>query len=446
MECVSKTSLYHMITAKKKLEMETVIFCSAELVVGLQFLHSRGIVHRTNKTREVVSYYHQILDFGLAAQDIFEDKKLTVKCGSILYMAPEMLLRKPYGAEVDWWAFGIILSELATRRSPFLCGWTLESIINQVTSGKPYYPAGFSTEARKLPDELFEKDPERCLGMKGDIRSHPFYSSIDWAELESLMIPSPLKPEGFSAKDFSENYTEPLPFLEDSACNASSNHSVVLQEFSYVSSNCPLNPAHTISPLNPAHTISPLTPAHTIGHFTPVHTIGPLTLAHTIGTLTLAHTIGPLTPAHTIGPLIPAYTIGNLTPAHATGPLTSGPIYRPFNFGPHHRPFNSCLHHRQFNSRPLHRPFNFSPLTPAHTIGHFTPVHTIGTLTPSSHHQPFNSDPHHCPFYSGQHHRPFNFSPHHRVHTIGPLTLAQTIGPLSPPHTIGKHNNFLPLT
>ena len=40
-------------------------------------------------------------------------------CGTIEYMAPEMMQNKAYDASVDWFSFGILLFELLCGKNPF---------------------------------------------------------------------------------------------------------------------------------------------------------------------------------------------------------------------------------------------------------------------------------------------------------------------------------------
>eukprot|EP00079_Xenopus_tropicalis_P023311 XP_012815624.1 PREDICTED: protein kinase C delta type-like [Xenopus tropicalis] len=240
MECESKTSLWDLIHSKEKLGMETVIFFSAELVVGLQFLHSRGIVHRDLKPDNILiskDGHIKIVDFGLVAEDVSKGMKLKAVVGNFKYRAPELFMRDPYDAGVDWWAFGIILCLMATGQLPFDDLSGMNYLAYLVTSTKPRYAKGLSRDARRLLNELLEKDPEKRLGTTGDIRSHPFFRSIKWAELESLKVPSPFKPEGFSPEDLKATYTGPLPFLEDPKSEVPPDDPMVLQEFSYVNSS-----------------------------------------------------------------------------------------------------------------------------------------------------------------------------------------------------------------
>ncbi|XP_018088342.1 protein kinase C theta type isoform X2 [Xenopus laevis] len=238
MECESKTSLSQMIRNRGKLEMKSVIFYSAELVIGLQFLHSRGIVHRDLKLSNILiskDGHVKIADFGVIAEGVYYGKKIKNIAGTKSYMAPEIFLNRPYDSGVDWWAFGIILCGMATGQSPFNAGQDKNYLAYLVTRTRPVYPTGLSTKARALLDELLEKVPEMRLGTRGYIRSHPFFHSINWADLESLKVPPPLKPQGFSLEDLTAKYKGPLSFLQDIPCNVSSDDKMV-QEFSFQNS------------------------------------------------------------------------------------------------------------------------------------------------------------------------------------------------------------------
>ncbi|XP_041433864.1 protein kinase C delta type-like [Xenopus laevis] len=93
MECESKQNLFQMIREKGKLNMETIIFYAAELVVGIQFLHSKGIVHRDLKASNILitkDGHMKIVDFGQAEENVFEGKKIQRISGTLSHMAPEV--------------------------------------------------------------------------------------------------------------------------------------------------------------------------------------------------------------------------------------------------------------------------------------------------------------------------------------------------------------------
>jgi serine/threonine-protein kinase ULK/ATG1 len=58
------------------------------------------------------------LDFGLAQYLSAEDQNSSLK-GSPLYMAPEILLKHEYNAQVDLWSVGVIMYECLFGRAPY---------------------------------------------------------------------------------------------------------------------------------------------------------------------------------------------------------------------------------------------------------------------------------------------------------------------------------------
>ncbi|XP_041417133.1 protein kinase C delta type-like [Xenopus laevis] len=198
MEFMSGGTLEQLINKRGCLNRDIIQFYSAEMIIGLQYLHSCGIVHRDLKPPNILlsaEGHIKISDFGLAVEGIFGNKKMYDLVGSYHYMAPEIHLMSGYGAGVDWWAFAIILCQMAARRSPFHEGLTLLNIIESVTLKQPSIPEDISPDLKSLMQELFEKNPDKRLGTSGDIRKHPFYRSVDWAALENRKIPPPFKPQ-----------------------------------------------------------------------------------------------------------------------------------------------------------------------------------------------------------------------------------------------------------
>lgn len=68
-------------------------------------------------------YFNQghiiLTDFGLCKEDIGDGDKTTTFCGTPEYLAPEILLKKPYDKNVDWWCLGCVIYELLYGLPPF---------------------------------------------------------------------------------------------------------------------------------------------------------------------------------------------------------------------------------------------------------------------------------------------------------------------------------------
>ena len=51
----------------------------------------------------------KLTDFGLSKESIFEEKKTFSFCGTVEYMAPEVVNRKGHGTAADWWSYGVLM-------------------------------------------------------------------------------------------------------------------------------------------------------------------------------------------------------------------------------------------------------------------------------------------------------------------------------------------------
>ncbi|KAF4527851.1 hypothetical protein B566_EDAN016496 [Ephemera danica] len=82
----------------------------AELALALDFLHNAGIIFRDLKLENILlneRSHVKLIDFGMAKWLKIGERTHTL-CGTIHYMAPELMRLMPYGHAVDWWALGII--------------------------------------------------------------------------------------------------------------------------------------------------------------------------------------------------------------------------------------------------------------------------------------------------------------------------------------------------
>ncbi|KAI8049470.1 calcium/calmodulin-dependent protein kinase type I [Syncephalis plumigaleata] len=151
------------------------------------YLHSNDIVHRDLKPENLLFRTPEedsdllVADFGLSR--IVEREKfhlLTTTCGTPGYMAPEIFLKKGYGAEVDMWAIGVITYFL-------LCGYTpfdretnaeeIQAIIRAEYSFEPKeYWADISEDAKNFIRSTLMTDPQKRLNAH-DALNHPWLHS-----------------------------------------------------------------------------------------------------------------------------------------------------------------------------------------------------------------------------------------------------------------------------
>lgn len=205
MEYLNGGDLMFHIQDKGRFDLNRATFYSAEIIVGLQFLHSKGIIYRDLKLDNVMldrDGHIKIADFGMCRENVCGDVKATTFCGTPDYIAPEILLGQKYTFSVDWWSFGVLVYEMLIGQSPFQ-GDDEDELFESIRSDTPHYPRWITKESKSLLEMLFERDPSRRLGVTGTIREHAFFKTINWTALEKREVAPPFKPKVKSPSDCS---------------------------------------------------------------------------------------------------------------------------------------------------------------------------------------------------------------------------------------------------
>ncbi|KAH1227083.1 Serine/threonine-protein kinase 38-like [Glycine max] len=106
------------------------------------------------------------------------------------YIAPEVLLKKGYGVECDWWSLGAIMYEMLVGYPPFYSDepmLTCRKIVNWRTTLKFPEEAKLSAEAKDLICRLL-CNVEQRLGTKGadEIKAHPWFKGVEWDKLYQM--------------------------------------------------------------------------------------------------------------------------------------------------------------------------------------------------------------------------------------------------------------------
>ena len=188
-----------------------VKFYAAEILLGIQSLHSNKIIYRDLKLENILlsKEGHVVLtDFGLSAKLKTDKSKVNSFSGTAIYLAPEILLDKSgegHGKSVDWWAFGVLLHILFTGSPPFWSENFKELFDFILTQPLTFDDPNLTPEAIDLITQLLDRDTTKRLGCSEggaeDIKKHPFFGDVDWEEVYNKTIPPPIVPKFDAAEE-----------------------------------------------------------------------------------------------------------------------------------------------------------------------------------------------------------------------------------------------------
>ncbi|XP_069866439.1 ribosomal protein S6 kinase alpha-2 isoform X1 [Dipodomys merriami] len=242
---------------------EDVKFYLAELALALDHLHSLGIIYRDLKPENILldeEGHIKITDFGLSKEAIDHDKRAYSFCGTIEYMAPEVVNRRGHTQSADWWSFGVLMFEMLTGSLPFQ-GKDRKETMALILKAKLGMPQFLSAEAQSLLRALFKRNPCNRLGAGVDgveeTKRHPFFVTIDWNKLYRKEIKPPFKPAVGRPEDtfhFDPEFTARTPTDSPGVPPSASAHHL-FRGFSFVASSLVQEPLQQDTQAAPVHPI-----------------------------------------------------------------------------------------------------------------------------------------------------------------------------------------------
>jgi len=235
--------LYFHMSKERMFSEEQVRFYAGEIILALAHLHSLGIIHRDLKPENILldSQGHvNLTDFGLAKEDMGANDKTGTFCGTIEYMAPEMISGQGYGKEADWWSLGILIYDMLVGHSPF-SHKNRKVLEDKIMKDKIKMPDYLTGEAITLVKGLLERNVKKrlCSGSIDEIKRHPFFKTLNWKKLINGDIPVPIKPhieKDIDTRNFDAIFTSQAPVDSPFEGVLSPNSNNLFKGFSYVRS------------------------------------------------------------------------------------------------------------------------------------------------------------------------------------------------------------------
>ncbi|XP_071713592.1 serine/threonine-protein kinase 52-like [Rutidosis leptorrhynchoides] len=150
----------------KKLPMKNVIQFALDIAKG--YLHSKKIIHCDVKPENMLINAHHMIklaDFGESVYNPSEVMLIGCKSGTLGYMAPEVMSKKPFGPKCDVFAFGICLWEIYFRKMAYT--YDLENITEEIYEIiRPSIPFDCPKRLARLMERFWDTDPKKRPNMK----------------------------------------------------------------------------------------------------------------------------------------------------------------------------------------------------------------------------------------------------------------------------------------
>lgn len=194
-------------------------FYAAEVLLGLEHIHSKGIIYRDMKLENVLldeAGHCRISDLGLAVKS---KDKVKGYAGTPGYTAPEVITNQEYDHMADFFSYGVMVYRFLSGKKPFAkridrkerdrrrhnkknrrgrgYGRGKSDLDKNVVEMEPDYPPTYFTDpATDFLKLLMTKDPNKRLGINGieEIKRHRWFAPIDFGLLEAGYLKPPFTP------------------------------------------------------------------------------------------------------------------------------------------------------------------------------------------------------------------------------------------------------------
>ncbi|KAJ8099142.1 kinase-like domain-containing protein [Lipomyces tetrasporus] len=213
LEYASGGELFDYILEHKYLKDNSACRLFAQLVSGVDYLHSKGIVHRDLKLENLLLDKHKniiITDFGFAnvfnPDDVMSGRQtadlMSTSCGSPCYAAPELVVSegKYSGRKVDVWSCGVILYAMLAGYLPYdddpenPNGTNITQLYRYITTTPLTFPEYVKPMPRDLLRRILVANPEERADLL-EVRAHSWllpyakFLSVTPKQWEEMLSP-----------------------------------------------------------------------------------------------------------------------------------------------------------------------------------------------------------------------------------------------------------------
>uniref|UniRef100_A0A8C5PCX2 Protein kinase domain-containing protein n=1 Tax=Leptobrachium leishanense TaxID=445787 RepID=A0A8C5PCX2_9ANUR len=205
-----------LMRAKCVFPAELATFYAACVVLGLKFLHKHEIIYRDIKLANIVldqDGYARITDFGICKEGIGYGARTRTVCGTLEYVAPEILRGRSYTRSVDWWSFGVLFYTMLVGKTPF-AGDDQHQIQHNILTSVIRFPLSISVLALLILKNLLNRNPAERLGAgrngASDVKRQLIFRETNWKKMKARKVRPPFIPTIHGPEDI-RNFTQSRP-------------------------------------------------------------------------------------------------------------------------------------------------------------------------------------------------------------------------------------------
>ena len=187
--------LSNVLKEYKALDIPCVRTISAQVLLGLAYLHQQSIIHRNLSPESIAFDSNNIVKITHLANSIHCDEKSEASSDTSFienpdYISPELLNNQIYSFSSDLWSFGCFIFTLIAGYPPFHES-NKERIFSRIKSCQYTFPDFIPENAKSLIGSLLNINPAQRLGSNTmgsnyrEIRDHPFFQGINWETISN---------------------------------------------------------------------------------------------------------------------------------------------------------------------------------------------------------------------------------------------------------------------
>ncbi|CAD8085161.1 unnamed protein product [Paramecium sonneborni] len=185
LECATGGQLWQKLNRVGRFDEKTVKQFMQEAMSAIEYLHTRNppIIHRDIKPENILldaNGHIKIADFGWSN---INNHQRTTYCGTLDYLAPEMILECGHDEKIDNWSLGVLIYELLTGKAPFAPSSQIKDqkesqkiLEDNILKVKINFPNDFPSLAKSLVQGLLQKDPQKRFNIQ-KMREHPWFGN-----------------------------------------------------------------------------------------------------------------------------------------------------------------------------------------------------------------------------------------------------------------------------